>query len=156
MVRQALVFVNDTIDALQEDESACPLGCDTFLLGALVKTLRRHKLIWPRPPKPFTGISFVGVAESVEQAQVQMSQLAPGLLLTTPTHIQNLGKRKSPNAKPRQALTPESTPDASPVARASPDTHECDATTDLTERLGGLEADFDGLPLESKLGFCLY
>lgn len=153
LVRKALDLVNDTIDALQEDKAQCALGCDTFILGALVKTLRRRKLFWPQPSKPFAGVSFAEIVESVREAQAQVAKFAPGLLLDDPssTH-QRSRKRKSPNAQPGHALTPESSPEPGAALGA----HECGAKTDLTEKLDELGAAVEGLQLESKLGFCLY
>lgn len=151
-VRKALEHVNGTIDALQEDKASCDMGCDTFLLGALVKTLRRRKLLWPQPAKPYSGISLAGITEAVEEAQAQVAQFAPGLLLSAPASGQKSRARKSRNAQPDQALTPDSSPEQVAVS----DVHECDAKTDLTEKLDGLAAAVEGLQLESKLGFCLY
>lgn len=150
-VRKALEHVNGTIDALQEDKVSCDLGCDTLLLGALVKTLRRRKLLWPQPAKPYSGISLVGITEAVEEAQAQVAQFS-GLSLSAPAGGQKSRTRKSRNAQPGQALTPDSSPEQVAVS----DVHECDAKTDLTEKLDGLAAAVEGLQLESKLGFCLY
>lgn len=152
LVRKALELVKDTIDALQEDKSPCELGCGTFLLGALVKALRRRKLLWPQPEKPYSGISLAGITEAVEEAQAQVAQFIPGLSLGAPASGQRSRTRKSRNAQPGQALTP----DSSPEQVAASDVHECGAKTDLTEKLDGLAAGVEGLQLEGKLGFCLY
>lgn len=153
-MRRSLELVNDTIDALQEDKASCALGCDTFLLGALIKTLSRRKLVWPRPARPFVGVSFVEIVEAVRGAQAQVARLAPGLLLDDPVRAQKTRKSRSHNAQPGHALTPESSPEAG--AALDGREHECAGRTDLTERLGELGAAVEGLELESKLGFCLY
>ncbi|KAI3397515.1 hypothetical protein diail_10607 [Diaporthe ilicicola] len=156
LVRQALDVVHGTLDALQENETPCPRGCDTFLLGALVKSLRRHDLIWPGPSKPFIGVSFVGISQSVGEAGAQLAQLAqlvPGLSLNGSASAKEVSrKRKTPNSEPKQALTP----DSSPELRATLDTHDCGVRGGLAEKLDELEAGVKGLELESSLGYLLY
>ncbi|KAK2604920.1 hypothetical protein N8I77_007811 [Diaporthe amygdali] len=153
LVRQALEVINNTLDALQEDEAPCSRGCDTFLLGALVKSLRRHNLIWPRPSKPFIGVSFVGISQSVGEAGAQLAQLVPGLSLNGSANFKEISrKRKTPNSEPKQTLTP----DSSPELRATFDTHNCGVRRGLEEKLDELEAGVKGLELESKLGYLLY
>lgn len=151
-MRKSLDVVHSAVDALQDDKLACSQGCDTFVLGALIKSLRRARLVWPRQSKPFPGVSFAQVVESVSHAQAQVAQLVPGLSLNGPGIHQLSRKRKSPNAKPGQALTP----DSSPEARATYDAHDCDARRSLAEKLGELKEEVDGLELESKLGYYLY
>lgn len=154
LVRKALEVVHEAVDALQEEKAPCSLGCDNFILGALIKTLHRVKLVWPRPAKPFSGISFVQVCESVKAAQAQIAQIAPGLSLNNfAVQQSSLGKRKSPNAQPEHVLTPES----SPEARATLDVHTCEAQRSVASALRDLEVDVKiGLDLESKLGYYLY
>ncbi|KAH8783391.1 hypothetical protein F5883DRAFT_538633 [Diaporthe sp. PMI_573] len=153
LVRQALDIVYETVDALQEDERPCSRGCDTFLLGTLVKSLRRHKLMWPRPSKPFIGVSFVGISQAVGEAGSQLAQLVPGLSLNGAANVKEISrKRKTPNAEPKQALTP----DSSPELRATFDAHDCGVKGGLAEKLDELEAGVAGLELESKLGYLLY
>lgn len=153
LVLQALEVVYEKVDALQEDEAPCPRGCDTFLLGSLVKSLRRHKLMWPRPSKPFIGVSFVGISQSVGEAGSQLVQLVPGLSLNGAANVREISrKRKTPNSEPKQTLTP----DSSPELRATFDTHDCGVRGGLAEKLDELEAGVKGLDLESKLGYLLY
>lgn len=152
LVRKALEAVHNTVDALQEDRLPCSQGCDTFILGALIKTLHRANLVWPRPSKPFPGTSFAQIVESVKQAQSQVTELVPGLSLSGSGVTQLSRKRKSPNAKPGQALTP----DSSPEVRATNDAHYCDARRNLADNLGELGVEVEGLELESKLGYYLY
>lgn len=153
LVRQALDVIYETVDALQEDEAPCSRGCDTFLLGALVKSLRRHKLMWPRPSKPFIGVSFVGISQSVGEAGSQLAQLVPGLSLNGAAGVKEVSrKRKTPNSEPKQTLTP----DSSPELRATFDAHDCGVRGGLAEKLDELEAGVTGLELESKLGYLLY
>lgn len=152
LVRKSLDIVHSAVDVLQDDKLSCSQGCDTFVLGALIKSLRRASLVWPRPVKPFLGVSFAQVVESVNHAEAQVAQFVPGLSLNGSGINQQSRKRKSPNAKPGQALTP----DSSPEARATYDAHDCDARRNLAEKLGELEGQLDGLELESKLGYYLY
>ncbi|KAJ4391072.1 hypothetical protein N0V93_004686 [Gnomoniopsis smithogilvyi] len=152
LVRKALEVVHNTVDILQEDKLPCSQGCDTFILGALIKTLHRANLAWPRPSKPFPGVSFAHIVESVNQAQAQVAQFVPGLSLNGSGFTQISRKRKSPNAKPGHALTP----DSSPEARATVDPHQCAARKNLAENLGELGVEVQGLALESKLGYYLY
>ena len=153
LVRQALDVIYETVDALQEDEKPCPRGCDTFLLGSLVKSLRRHNLMWPRPSKPFIGVSFVGISQSVGEAGSQLAQLVPGLSLNGAGNVREISKkRKTPNAEPKQTLTP----DSSPELRATFDSHDCGVSGGLAEKLEDLQAGVTGLELESKLGYLLY
>lgn len=153
LVRQALDVVYETVDALQVDETPCSRGCDTFLLGALVKSLRRHNLMWPRPSKPFIGVSFVGISQSVGEAVSQLAQLVPGLSLNGAANVKEVSrKRKTPNSEPKQTLTP----DSSPELRATFGAHDCGVRDGLAEKLDELEAGVAGLELESKLGYLLY
>lgn len=151
-MRKSLEVIHSAVDALQDDKLSCSQGCDTFILGALIKSLRKASLVWPRPLRPFPGVSFVQVVEAINHAQVQVAQFVPGLSLNGSGINQLSRKRKSPNAKPGQALTP----DSSPEARATYDAHDCDARRNLAEELGGLEEEVQGLELESKLGYYLY
>lgn len=155
LVRRALDVVHSAVDTLQEDGAPCSFGCDTFTLGALIKNLHRADLVWPRPSKPFLGVSFAQILEAVDGAQAQVAQFVPGLSLNGSGMNNKSRKRKSPNAQPGQALTPES----SPEARATFDAHEheCAARGDgLSDRLHELEVEVKGLELESKLGYYLY
>lgn len=152
-MRKSLDVIHRAVDALQDDELSCSQGCDTFVLGALIKNLRRVSLTWPRPSRPFPGVSFAQVLESVNHAQEQVAQFVPGLSLNGSGINQLSRKRKSPNAKPGQGAL---TPDSSPEARALVDVHDCDARRNLAEKLGELEVEVDGLELESKLGYYLY
>lgn len=151
-MRSALEVVHDAVDALQSDRTPCAQGCDTFLLGALIKTLQQQNLVWPRPLRPFPGVSFAQIRDAVSQAQARVAQFVPGLSLNGSGIDQKSLKRKSPNARPGQALTPESSPEAGATLGA----HECDTRSDLAERLHKLEGEVDGLELESKLGYYLY
>lgn len=129
-------------------------GCDTFLPGALVKSLRRHDLIWPRPSEPFIRVSFVGISQSVGEAGAQLAQLVPGLsLLNGSANVKEISRRrKTPNSEPKQTLTP----DSSPELRETYDAHDCGARGGLAEKPGELEAGVRGLELESELGYLLY
>ncbi|KAJ4416418.1 hypothetical protein N0V82_006760 [Gnomoniopsis sp. IMI 355080] len=155
LVRKALEVVHNIIDMLQEDKLPCSQGCDTFILGALIKTLRRASLAWPRPSEPFPGVSYAQIVECVNQAQAQVAdQFVPGLSsLNGSGAAQKISrKRKSPNAQPGQALTPESSPEARPTV----DSHDCGARRKLADSLSELGVEVQGLELESKLGYYLY
>lgn len=167
-ISAALDAVHTALDALQQDESPCHLGCDTFLLGALVKSLRRAKLPLPhaanRPGR--LGISVLGVSRAVSQAQDVLARqfitgppswgLLPGTATTTTTR-----KRKTPNAQPTGGngllLTPESSPEPERASGGFRDVHTCEAREgDLGAKLEALERDVEGLDLESKMGYYLY
>ncbi|CAK7231351.1 hypothetical protein SCUCBS95973_007881 [Sporothrix curviconia] len=53
----------------EEDDDANP--ADTLLLGALLRTLHRHKAIWPRPAAPYAGVSIAAIAGAVHEVQTQ-------------------------------------------------------------------------------------
>ncbi|KAF3769559.1 hypothetical protein M406DRAFT_221618, partial [Cryphonectria parasitica EP155] len=69
LVNKSLDAVHETTRALTEATGtttpSCHLGCDTLLLGALIRTLNRNQLVWPRPIKPFAGVSFASIKEAV-------------------------------------------------------------------------------------------
>lgn len=160
--------VHTALDALQQDENPCALGCDTFLLGALVKSLRRAKLAVPSPAqkKPSQGVRVVNVSRAVHEAQdVLTRQFLVGSSFGSAAWGLGIGaggrKRKTPNAQPvvsRDALlTPESSPEPERASSGFRDVHTCQARRgDLLERLEELERGVEGLDLESKLGYYLY
>ncbi|KAK4119561.1 hypothetical protein N657DRAFT_684358 [Parathielavia appendiculata] len=71
LLTTALSRLHQTLDDLMtpSSPSSCPAphNCDSLLLGELIKSLQgQHRLVWPRPAKPFAGISFATtVLESV-------------------------------------------------------------------------------------------
>lgn len=149
-MRQALDVVHNTIENLQEGKLLCSQACDTSMLGALVKTLHGANLTWPRTAKPFPGVSFVQIVESVNQAQAQVALFVPGLSLNGPRINQLSKKRKVPNTKTGQALTPGS----SREAQATFGAHDCDARRHLVEKLDELEGqEVEG---REQVGYSLF
>lgn len=173
-ISAALDAVHGALGALQQDETgtlSCSLGCDTFLLGSLVKSLRRARLGFPRPARPWPGVSLLDVSRAVGQAQDalarQLVHLGPswGLLgapTVAPAATTVTGKRKTPNAQPvgpsSLLLTPESSPEPERAAGGGfRDVHTCEARDGYVgARLEELERGVEGLDLESKLGYYLY
>lgn len=152
-MRRALDIVHDAVDVLQKGKAQCHLGCDTYMLGALIKALHQNKLVWPRPSAPFVGVSFTGITNSSEGAQAEWAHFAPVWSLNSPgRNGEHSRKRKSPKDQPGQALTPES----SPETVATLEGHDCIAKIDLVERLKELEAGIEDLELESRHGYYLY
>jgi hypothetical protein len=46
-------------------ESSCSFGCDSLLLGALIKKVQTRGLFSPRPVEPFLGLSATVRAENI-------------------------------------------------------------------------------------------
>lgn len=126
-----------------------------------MRALQPRALLWPAPAKPFVGTSFVGLAESVRDAKLQVTRLTASL--GQQQQQQQLWggggrKRKTPNAAP---LTPEMSPESSVRAffeegDGQETGHMCEALVGLVERLEGVEKGVEGLELESRNGFYLY
>lgn len=56
----------DTLfERLCDDGAGCSFACRNALLGALVRQMRSKQLLWPRPSKPFPGLSFASLAADV-------------------------------------------------------------------------------------------
>lgn len=51
----------------------CTFGCDSILLGALLKQIRPLGL-WPRPSEPYAKFSFVEIARAVRSFQSPHSE----------------------------------------------------------------------------------
>ena len=160
LLSQTLDILHSTLDELTLGNLACSkYNCDTYLLGELIKTLHKPRLVWPRPAKPFVGVSHSAVVDAVNSsAEFRPRETVPVVgLWGTPVNVTKLPnrKRKSPVEQP---ITPESSPEPAPRSRSSLDSHVCDARKLVRrlEGLDGLEEGIVGLELESERGFKLY
>lgn len=157
MVGQALSVVNNALEDLRDGKAACPSGCDSFLLGELIKTLHRRNLAWPQPSRPFVGVGLASINQAIHEVQSKSWVSQPRPWSPTPNPREQSRKRKNPNALP--------TPDPTPVTSPEPGTlhnhfemHGCTANdfVNLSPELGALETGLKGLELESSLGYYLY
>ncbi|KAK3393883.1 hypothetical protein B0H63DRAFT_555185 [Podospora didyma] len=171
---QAITSLHGAMDTLTSGAATCPkFQCDSFLLGELIKTLHKSKLVWPRPAKPLTGVSFgmivAAVSSSTQYSESQRriipaaAELWNDAARSHPAAVLPSRKRKSPVQQP--ITPPDSSPE--PVARSVPgsgaggnsfESHDC-AARKLMGDLDGLEALEDGvkgLELESSLGYQNY
>lgn len=158
--------------------AACPTRhCDSLLLGDLVKSLHRRRLVWPQPARPFAGVSFASVVEAAAGGLDLLRQGRHGgreevepawgpVVNGVGGGVVAAGKEEA--WKPaagwgRVGGDFPATPDASPeppVFRnvALDDLHDC-AARRVVARLDGLERLRDGvqgLQLASALGYQLY
>ncbi len=160
-------MLHTALDDLTDGKATChKYHCDSFLLGELIKTLHKTQAVWPRPAKPFVGISHAGIVAAVN-GSVQLQWRAGkaereegvdlwGVKVNGTTTGEKVNrKRKTPAQQP---ITPESSPE--PVSRSvsSFETHQCDARKLVggLDKLDGLEDVIVGLELESSLGYRLY
>ena len=65
LLDQLTGILNDVLDSLCRDQKLCGFECDSMLLGAIIRQLYSHCLIWPKPSEPFIGVSFVESARAV-------------------------------------------------------------------------------------------
>ncbi|CAK7210758.1 hypothetical protein SBRCBS47491_000887 [Sporothrix bragantina] len=73
-VSKALDVVEGAVDTLlanSEDNNA-----DALLLGTLLRTLHKHKAVWPRPAAPYAGVSIAGIASAAHDVQTKTWQTA--------------------------------------------------------------------------------
>ncbi|KAK4184948.1 hypothetical protein QBC35DRAFT_504859 [Podospora australis] len=173
VVSSALTLVNQTLDQLTAGTASCnKYHCDSFLLGELVKSLTKNRLLWPRPEKPFIGTSFTTIVTAVEGTfQSQSRGLAAhrggGSLWTSASEngINGVKEKLLPNGRAKggngiwEPITPEASPE--PVARNGGgyfDTHQCDARklVGKLDELDALEDGVKGLALEGSLGYRNY
>jgi len=170
--RQALVGaavdkVHGVLETLQDErqDAACErFHCDSFLLGELVKTLHRQKLLWPKPAKPFLGTSFVGVADAV--GLLSSSGGGGGVFEKLGAPVWGVKKEnKVVNGHAhghgqQPPLTPDASPDPARHGNGNPfDFHECEArrlVDALPAELGELVKGVKGLELVSRNGYQLY
>ncbi|KAL1895894.1 hypothetical protein Sste5346_004991 [Sporothrix stenoceras] len=85
VIGQALDILETAVDklvhgGLSEDEEITADGevtnSDTFLLGALLRTLHRNKLFWPRPAAPYAGVSIAAISRAAHDLQTQVWRTA--------------------------------------------------------------------------------
>ncbi|KAL2022072.1 hypothetical protein VTK56DRAFT_6116 [Thermocarpiscus australiensis] len=163
LVDQALTTLHQSLDGLAAGAATCPSYCDSTLLGELIKALHRHRLVWPRPPKPFPGISFESIIEAVfdglsfvrQGAQADFVSRGEDTSRVTVKSSVRPGWGKVGGEFP---VTPDASPEPVVCRSGAFDVHECGALR-VVSRLDGLEALGDGvagLELESKLGYQLY
>ncbi|SPQ17636.1 a4f1a270-10ac-4419-9b55-8945e28df65c [Thermothielavioides terrestris] len=97
LLTRALSLVHSTVDDLltttptptattatssSAGVAPCPTHhCDALLLGELTRSLHRHGLLWPRPARPFAGLSFAAVVDGArggaalaEQRRLRLQQ----------------------------------------------------------------------------------
>ncbi|KAK4202944.1 hypothetical protein QBC40DRAFT_337975 [Triangularia verruculosa] len=168
LVLSAVEIVTSTLEKLVGGKAGCnKYHCDSFLLGELVKTLTKNKLVWPRPERPFAGISFLFVVNAVEGVFTSPSHSRGSAVCGDLWNVCN-GVTSKPNGNAyvngngrggRGPLTPEASPE--PVLRNSGgyfDTHECDARKSVArlDELDALEDAVKGLDLEGALGYRNY
>lgn len=173
VVASALAIVNGALDRLTAGTATCgKFHCDSFLLGELIKTLTRNQLVWPRPEKPFIGVSFTKIVTAVEgifqsQSRGLAAHRAGGSLWTSESNGVNgvrekqhqLTNGRGPAKGIWEPITPEASPE--PVARNGGgyfDTHLCDArkVVGKLDDLDALEDGVKGLELEGSLGYRNY
>ncbi|KAK1752725.1 hypothetical protein QBC47DRAFT_454071 [Echria macrotheca] len=159
LVAKSVTILHDTLDGLTSGAAVCPkYHCDSFLLGELVKTLHKSHLVWPRPTKPFVGVSHAAIAEAVNaSAEFRWIEADGTDLWGAPVNGTKVvsRKRKSPVQQP---ITPESSPEPASRKSGGFDSHVCDARK-LVGRVADLEKleeGVTGLDLESNLGYQLY
>ncbi|KAK1834412.1 hypothetical protein QBC39DRAFT_301251 [Podospora conica] len=163
LVSTSLTSLHAALDTLATTTPSCPkYHCDSFLLGELIKTLTKARLFWPRPEKPFAGISHTAIVDAVIST-AQFQWRSPEVVTAgggADLWGNPIGKEppKRTTIQPHQQITPESSPE--PVARvvSSFETHACEARR-LVAGLEGLEdlaEGVQGLRLESGLGYQLY
>lgn len=172
LLAEALGQLHQALDALASDSAACSAQhCDALLLGDLVKSLHRQRLAWPRPERPFPGVSFASLVEAVHTAASR--NMAPDPSPATGIGwwssdgtggiSQDAEKRVAAAAAwARVGGTLPVTPDASPepVFRSGvfDNVHECAATkvAGRLDGLGRLGNGVAGLELESSMGYQRY
>ncbi|KAK0719289.1 hypothetical protein B0H67DRAFT_532932 [Lasiosphaeris hirsuta] len=168
LVSKSLTLVHGTLDRLTDSKVVCSkFYCDSFLLGQLMKTLRKSGVVWPRPAKPFAGVSHAEIADTVNsnvQFQWRSNSGSNGSGIGIwGVAVNGNGasvkassrKRKSPVQQP---ITPESSPEPTQRPGNTFETHVCDAKKLVAnfDELDVLEDGVKGLDLQSSLGYQLY
>lgn len=165
LVSTSLTSLHAALETLATTTPSCPkYHCDSFLLGELIKTLTKARLFWPRPEKPFAGVSHTAIVDAVVSA-AQFQWRSPEVVKTdggADLWGNPIGKAapKRATIHPHQQITPESSPE--PVVRVASgnsfEAHVCEARK-LVGGLEGLEElaeGVKGLALESGSGYQLY
>ncbi|KAB5536112.1 hypothetical protein GE09DRAFT_341279 [Coniochaeta sp. 2T2.1] len=65
LLHRAIMVLDTLFERLCDDGAGCSFACRNALLGALVRQMRSKQLLWPRPSKPFPGLSFASLAADV-------------------------------------------------------------------------------------------
>ncbi|KAH8586009.1 hypothetical protein B0O99DRAFT_602845 [Bisporella sp. PMI_857] len=65
LLNQLTGTLHDVFDKLRRSQALCGFECDSMLLGAIIKQLYPHYLIWPKPSEPFIGFNFAKSAKTV-------------------------------------------------------------------------------------------
>jgi len=120
------------VEELQEGKTPCANGCDTFLLGVLVKALHHWKLA-----KPYRGISFEALSAAVRDIQDEV-------WYTGPHPVISLGDERKAEPEPSSSETPK--PHARKIRFGA---HHCGNRTLINPKLYSLEVSLVGLPLKS-------
>lgn len=165
LVSTSLTSLHEALETLATTTPSCPkYHCDSFLLGELIKTLTKARLFWPRPEKPFAGVSHTAIVDAVVST-AQFQWRSPEAEKTgggSDLWGNPIGKAppKRATIQPHHQITPESSPE--PVVRVASrnsfETHVCEARK-LVGGLEGLEElaeGVKGLALESGSGYQLY
>ncbi|CAK7199308.1 hypothetical protein SEUCBS139899_001984 [Sporothrix eucalyptigena] len=85
VIGQALDILEGAVNKLVEgslehgediDAAGEVTNSDTFLLGALLRTLHRNKLFWPRPAAPYAGVSIAAISRAAHDVQTQVWRTA--------------------------------------------------------------------------------
>lgn len=172
LLSKALTQIHNALDELTSGSTVAPCAthhCDALLLGELVKSLSRQRLVWPRPAKPFAGISFASVVDGViggltllqAQRRRDREEVEPWYMKGAGANGHGEGNGANGARKLGWGvvggvfpITPAASPE--PVFRNRG--HECDARR-VVARLEGLERleqGVEGLVLESGLGYQRY
>ncbi|KAK0624293.1 hypothetical protein B0T14DRAFT_429010 [Immersiella caudata] len=66
LVARSLSTVYGILDSLSGGAATCDEShCDSLLLGTLIKLLSKKGILWPRPAKPFTGVSYTAIIDDM-------------------------------------------------------------------------------------------
>ncbi|KAH8886461.1 hypothetical protein GQ53DRAFT_750706 [Thozetella sp. PMI_491] len=148
VVGRSLNALAEVVEDLRTGKESYASGYDAFLLGSLFK--HPSRLLWPQPARPFPGISYSTIRQTIDEVQESTARLlaarsAPSLSLAK--------KRKVPHF-PETPPSPESSPE--PVSRHGLfEPH--DTIPDIFgAALAKLGEEIKGLELESSLGYYLY
>lgn len=94
LVAKSLDAVHGVLDSLSDGTATCDAShCDSLLLGKLVKTLSKTGILWPRPSKPFAGVSYTAIIDAVgklsqqQEASTQAPQAINGINGTAKAHV---------------------------------------------------------------------
>ncbi|KAM0255285.1 hypothetical protein ACHAQJ_005940 [Trichoderma viride] len=127
-IGKMLLFLHGLIDDLQEGKTPCNNGCDTVLLGVLVKALHRWKLA-----KPYKGVSFYAPVTAVRDIQDEVWYTGPHPPVTLGGAEQEEAKKPTPRPANRQNRY---------------GVHHCGFSL-INPKLYELEVALDGLTLKS-------